>query len=243
FMTGSVPFVFCYETLHHFPEPAPVVQEIYRVLSPGGFFFFDEEPYKKILHINLYSGKKIYSREHLTRSTARKLLDRLFAAPTCNEVEHGVIENDEISITQWKSALAPFTKKDVQLTASENLSMKEDLFKPFNYLKLLLLILLGGKVSGTCQNTSPGSPTATPVLETLICPSCKLAHIEAGITRTDTAFACTRCFNVYPIFDDILFLFTPDKLAELYPEVRESCMATGRQTAIMTPSPHIRAVR
>jgi SAM-dependent methyltransferase len=41
FRTGSLPFVFCYEFLHHFPTPAPVVKEIHRVLAPGGWFFFD----------------------------------------------------------------------------------------------------------------------------------------------------------------------------------------------------------
>ncbi|MEN4006265.1 MAG: class I SAM-dependent methyltransferase [Methanobacteriaceae archaeon] len=53
FITNSIPFVFCYETLHHFPDPTPILKEIHRVLSPGGHFFFDDEPYKKVLHIQL----------------------------------------------------------------------------------------------------------------------------------------------------------------------------------------------
>lgn len=48
FMAGSIPFAFCYETLHHFPDPTPIVKEIHRVLSPGGHFFFDEEPFARI---------------------------------------------------------------------------------------------------------------------------------------------------------------------------------------------------
>ena len=34
--SNSLPYVFCYETLHHFPEPGPILAEIYRVISPGG---------------------------------------------------------------------------------------------------------------------------------------------------------------------------------------------------------------
>lgn len=51
FASNSLPFIFCYETLHHFPTPLPVINEIYRVLSPGGSFFFDEEPFKRILRL------------------------------------------------------------------------------------------------------------------------------------------------------------------------------------------------
>ncbi len=38
FASGSVPFMFCYDTLHHFPDPVPVIKELFRVLSPGGPF-------------------------------------------------------------------------------------------------------------------------------------------------------------------------------------------------------------
>ena len=50
FAQNSLPFVFCFETLHHFPDPTPVVHEIYRVLCPGGWFYFNEEPFKKVLY-------------------------------------------------------------------------------------------------------------------------------------------------------------------------------------------------
>jgi SAM-dependent methyltransferase len=39
FSTGTIPFIFCYETLHHFPDPTPITREIFRVMLPGGFFF------------------------------------------------------------------------------------------------------------------------------------------------------------------------------------------------------------
>jgi SAM-dependent methyltransferase len=80
FASGSIPFVFCYETLHHFPDPTPIIKEIYRITFHGGYFFFDEEPYKRVLHLNLYKGKKIYSRESLNANKTRKIVDHFFAA-------------------------------------------------------------------------------------------------------------------------------------------------------------------
>ena len=79
FLSDSVPFVFCYQTLHHFPDPRPVLKEIYRVLSPGGYFTVNEEPFKKILHLNLYRGKKIYSKQPSRRSRVRNILDFFFS--------------------------------------------------------------------------------------------------------------------------------------------------------------------
>src|SRR5260221_6519816 len=73
FRSGSLPFVFCYETLHHFPEPGPIVAEAHRVLAPGGTFLFDEEPYRKVLHANLFKGRKLYGREAATSSRLRRL--------------------------------------------------------------------------------------------------------------------------------------------------------------------------
>ncbi len=69
FASNSVPFVFCYETLHHFPNPLPILKEIYRILTPGGIFYFNEEPFRRVAHLNLYKGYKEYSKENLKRNT------------------------------------------------------------------------------------------------------------------------------------------------------------------------------
>ena len=40
----------------------------------------------------------------------RRLLDRFFSATSCNEIEHGIIENDDMSVALWKQALAQFDR-------------------------------------------------------------------------------------------------------------------------------------
>jgi SAM-dependent methyltransferase/uncharacterized protein YbaR (Trm112 family) len=231
FMPDSLPFVFCYETLHHFPEPAPITNEVYRVLQPGGYFFFAEEPFKQILHLDLYKAKQSYSREYASRSVIRKVVDRLFMARTCNETDHGILENDRITLKEWKKALAPFDASEIQL---EYGPVRSQLVNPRSRLKHFVLYLVGGVISGICQK--PGQPKGIGsrcIEDSLICPSCRQNQADVTLRRSDSFFSCPKCSKAYPVLDDILFLFAYDKFAELYPEVFASLqsVAGGRSIA------------
>lgn len=222
FMTNSLPFVFSYETLHHFPEPAPIIQEIYRVLLPGGCFFFDEEPYKKIVHFNLYKGKKIYSKEFLKRSTIKRMVDYFFCARRCNEIEYGIIENENISLKLWKHALTDFDEKEIKLTSAKLFTT--DLFHPKSFIKYFAAYLLGGNISGICRKTGTGVSHSKSILNTLICPSCRKPGSESLLKRKLSSYICPECSKIYPVIDQVLFLFSYDKFAELYPEIFRAFM-------------------
>ncbi len=215
FRSNSMPFVFSYETLHHFPDPAPIVKEIHRVLSPDGYFFFDEEPYRQIAHINLYRAKNLYSQEKLQASKLKRRLDLFLAERTCNEVRHGIIENDQISIPAWKRALSVFDEKDVQLQALGRITAK--LFEQTHRIRYSLAYLLGGKISGLCHKK--GIRGATTVREALACPSCRENGRESSLVQGEIGFVCTNCGNRFPVLDGVVFLFAPKSLEELYPEV------------------------
>jgi SAM-dependent methyltransferase len=221
FMTDSVPFAFCYETLHHFPQPAPITKEIHRVLSPGGYFFFDEEPYKQVLHINLYKGKNIYSQESLKRNRARKVLDRFFCEKSCNETEHGIIENHDISLAMWKEALSYFDEKDVELRTTKLIQSR--LFNPGSFIKHFAAYLLGGNISGICQKSGDTVSEKRSIHDVLICPSCSKIGREAPLMREDSWFSCPTCLKTYPVMDGVLLLFSYDKFEELYPEIFAAC--------------------
>ena len=231
FVTGSVPFIFCYETLHHFPEPAPITNEVNRVLQPGGHFFFDEEPLKQVLHFNLYNAKKSFSPEYASRSVVRKVLDKLFMAKSCNETDHGIVENDKITLKEWKMALAAFDSSNIRL---EYGPVRTQLVNPRSRLKHFALYLFGGCVSGICQK--PGqlqNNDYRSIEDCLGCPSCRQNEVDATLHRSASFFSCPKCSKTYPVIDDVLFLFAYDKLAELYPEVFSSLggVASGRATA------------
>jgi uncharacterized protein YbaR (Trm112 family) len=218
--SNSIPFVFCYETLHHFPEPGPVVEEIYRVLRPGGYFFFDEEPYNKILHFNLYKGSTIYSTQ--SKGIIRRAFDRFFSTLTCNEVEHGVIENHKITITQWKDALSCFETKDVWLRPSNRSSFGSELFNPHSYLKYAASSLLGGTISGLSKKKAAPINNPISLYDALVCPSCKQSGTEEPLRQDTSLFFCSSCSTKYPIVDGVVFLFAYDKLIELYPDIVRS---------------------
>jgi SAM-dependent methyltransferase/uncharacterized protein YbaR (Trm112 family) len=228
FMSGSIPFVFCYETLHHFPEPTPITEEIYRVLLPGGCFFFDEEPYKQVLHINLYKGSKIHSGDSLNRSTIRRVLDRFFCAQHCNETEHGIIENHHIPLKTWRHAFAGFEERGIDLNAaSRHPILQSRLFDPTSYLRYVVAYLAGGSISGVVKKRGRVSASDKSISDALLCPSCRQTGSEVALRQQDQLFLCTECFKAYPVINGVVFLLAYDNFAELYPEIFSSICVQG----------------
>lgn len=218
FASKAMPFVFCYETLHHFPEPTPIIKEIHRVLAPGGYFFFEEEPYKRVLHLDLYESKKIYSAEYQNAGPLRKILDFFFAKRRCNETEHDIIENDEIPLRVWKKALSVFSGKEVALESLKN-HLHAELFAPFYNPKYFLSYLFGGSISGVCRKAGENASTLANVHEAFICPSCLQNGVESTMAVHDAGLLCRCCNNKFPRVDGVIFLLPHEKFAKLYPEI------------------------
>lgn len=216
FATDSIPFLFCYETLHHFPDPSPIIKEAHRVLSPGGYFFFDEEPYKQYLHAHLYK-KRIHAGGTVNRNIIIKILDYFFSETTCNEADHGIIENHEISLKLWRHALEPFSEKNVTLNSVR--IIQSELFNPGSYTKYLLAYLLGGNISGLCKKSGNLIQKTDAIYNLFVCPSCRETNNDINLVRRDAFFACPKCDKVFPVVEGIVFLFSYNKLEELYSEI------------------------
>jgi ubiquinone/menaquinone biosynthesis C-methylase UbiE len=219
FSSNSIPFAFCYQVLHHFPDPGIVLKELYRMLLPGGHFYFDEEPYEKKLHLNLYK-RKVYAKGTINERKIWKAIDYFFAREIKNEEDYSIVENDEISLKTWKQILQIFNEKEITITSVRKI--RSDLFNPENRIIYLMATLLGGEISGLCRKDGLKENHKKNINETLICPSCLNEKIEARVMQQGDIFQCVKCRKKYPLVDGILFLFPYDKLSELYPDIFKS---------------------
>jgi hypothetical protein len=74
------------------------MNEIYRVLSDG-YFYFEEEPFKRVLKLILYRQKsKIYSERALRKNKYVSLIESFISEAPSDEAEHGIVENNNISL-------------------------------------------------------------------------------------------------------------------------------------------------
>lgn len=217
FKSKSIPFIFCFQTLHHFPDPTPIIYEIHRVLSEGGVFLFDEEPFKKVLHINLYKRRNtIYSDKERKKSFIKKTLDYFFSEEVCNETDYGVIENDKIPLKLWKDGLNIFYEKNIQLSSASVIKTK--LFSPSNYIAFFFAYLLGGHISGTGKKSGAYKGNLTDIYDFIICPCCKENGLEIILSKGNGCYTCSSCNRNYPEVEGVLILLKDELFEKLYPD-------------------------
>jgi len=222
FRSNSFPFVFCYEFLHHFPALRPAISEIFRVLSYG-YFFFDEEPFRRWLKVRLYKqNTKLYSERTQRKNKYWAFFESFISETPCDETEYGIIENNNISLAEWLDALSKFSHYELTLASAYNVSSKMN--HKLN-LQNIPNFLLGGQISGLCHKDSPISEsTSQDLYYRLGCPDCKVLTPDGKfdrpplIQRVDS-FQCSQCGFTYPVRDNIIFLLPRDELLPLYPTI------------------------
>jgi len=225
FKSEAFSFVFCYEFLHHFPSLEPVINEVERVLGDG-YFYFDEEPFKRVFRLRLYTRKnKIYSQTSLRKNKWWAFIESFISKPSSDEVEHGIIENEDLDLAEWIRALEVFDDRDIDLVSVGNVTSK---LGPRLRLKNVPNFLLGGRISGLCRKrTETQQPSQRDVSELLACPGCRLqspSHRSETppLVKSPGGLTCSRCGVEYPEKDGILFLLPSAELKELYPSLARS---------------------
>lgn len=213
FADNSLPLVFCYQTLHHFPDPTPVIAEIHRVLAPGGIFFFSDEPYQKRLHLPLYKAESMYSEKARKAPKWRKLLDYFLAEPVCNETDFGIVENDDIPLGTWEKALQIFDQHELHLHALKVLRGRSDSLTP----GALLARWVGGEVTGIARKGGTLPMGFDPI------EMCLAAPWEAGCPplRPHAGQWQSHHGSLYPVHDGVALLLPEQQRRELYPELAD----------------------
>jgi len=224
FRSNVFSFVFCYQFLHHFPSLPPIISEIDRVLGDG-YFYFDEEPFKRTARLRLYQQKhKVYSRETQRKSERRRLVESFISEERSDEVEHEIIENHDITLREWLSALRVFPERDVEMISVGGVTSKlGDGVRGRNLANLML----GGQIAGLCRKrTSTARPRPTDIGELLGCPDCTTSVGDAEdrppLSRHGGALVCRQCGASYPEKDGILVMLPRAELEQLYPDLADT---------------------
>lgn len=213
---NSIGFAFCYQTLHHFPDPAPIVQEIYRVLRPGAVFFIDEEPIARVCKLNLWKRRvEPRTTENKYLRYAKDYLLDFVSEPHVNEVDYGICENDDISLAQWESALGQVAKKNIRLRVLPMPRMMSHVNHNSSQWGLRSWICqgLGGMLTATVQPKAADAVAGKMPAEALCCPACR-GHLN----ESAGTLSCHSCGSSYPVRHGIPMLLPREELNSLYAE-------------------------
>jgi len=212
----ALPFVFCYQTLHHFPDPGPICKEVARVLRDRGVLYFDEEPVKG----TITRLARLYHRRGHRLSALEKLLGKLHLLSVISkgdelELAHGILE-EEFDLKTWQKALAPF--QDVRMTINWKLGLRLNGF--CSGVSKTVAQVVGGNIEAICHidKRHQASTSTNSLLEILRCPNCMGNRLLYILQETQSLY-CPECGQLYPEVDGVVFLFENSLGRELYPDI------------------------
>jgi len=215
FADNSIGFAFCYQTLHHFPDPTPIVQELYRVLRPGAVLYINEEPIRRTWKVNLWRRHvRPKGAENKYWRYAKDYILDFVSEPHVNEVEYGICENDDITLRQWERIFGEPATNGIQLKmlpVPKSMSRINHSSASWG-LRSWLCQGLGGILSATIRPKSEGSPLAG-AREPLCCPVCR-----GQLSLSASNLTCVACAARYPVQHGIPLLLPREELDTLYSE-------------------------
>ena len=209
-LPNSFQFVFAYQTLHHFENPAPAAAECYRVLGKGGHFFFNDEPMDSPFR-RLLRGKRMLSHppSRWQKLGYRLGVEKVFWDDGELPRSLGMTEA-RFDVDVWRKLLRPFVIVDIEI--NRRLKIRSDLQKPV--LNSFLAGCIGGNVKGLCLKAE-GEAVSGDFRKRLICLDCNLArlsHLEQN------QLVCGNCGRTYPIIEDVVRMLPQDLEVQLYPK-------------------------
>ncbi len=217
FQDNSFNFIFCYQSLHHFPNPRPIIEEIHRVLKPNGYLFINEEPISQGLNLNLWRRPtKLRLWEKMLKYT---LILPFISRIGKTETDHGILE-ETFDLKTWEKSLEIFEnatgwinpfKYGPGTTVIKN--AKSGWLKPSLATSPFIFTLGGGiKILAQKNNSLPVKKIDdNNIGDLLSCPSCT--------KRLSSNLVCPKCNTRYPVYKKIKLLLDRKLMKKLYPRL------------------------
>jgi SAM-dependent methyltransferase len=196
FLPDTFNFVFALQTLHHFTNPIPVLQECYRVLARGGHIYFNEEPMDSSLRRILRGNRMLTEPPSYFQKLGYLLkVQKVFWDEGAHERALGMVEA-RFDIDLWRESLHQF--QIIEFEVNQHLKFKSDLYQPF--ISSFLSGLVGGNVNGLCRKET-GEEAGNNVLQRLMCPDC---FGTLPYNQVQSSLCCNHCSRMYPFENNIL---------------------------------------
>lgn len=213
FRSGAFDLVIAYQTLHHFQRPAVIVAEIRRVnrrLLVNG-----DEPTRRLMRAFIGTQRHcIYSRSRRVRGRWRSFVEDTFLRAHSNELDYGVIENEELTIPAWRRCVEPWYT--CEWYRGSSVAQGQRIERGWNRLRLLDS-LIGTSVS-LVGRVKCGTPAAVTVEQDFICPDCLDARLGEHTVRVEAChLRCSACQTAFPIIGGIPILLPTGLRCSLYP--------------------------
>lgn len=215
FQDNSFNFVFCYQSLHHFPNPKPIIQEIHRVLKPKGYLFVNEEPISQSLNLNLWRRptKLRLWEKMLKYSLILPFISRIGKT----ETDHEILE-ETFNLQTWEKSLEIFKNATVWLNAYKygpetkvSKNSKSGWLKP-SLIASPFIFTLGGGIKILAQKGNlPKEKNSDKGQSILVCPTC--------LKTLNTNLVCPICRTRYPVVKNIKLLLDKRLMDKLYPRL------------------------
>jgi ubiquinone/menaquinone biosynthesis C-methylase UbiE/uncharacterized protein YbaR (Trm112 family) len=221
FLSDSFSFVFIALSLHHFPDPKPIIKEAARVLQSNGYFYFDEEPIAQLFNLNLWRrpNKLRWFEKILKASIILLFLSRIGKT----EVDYGILE-ETFTLQQWEKALAPFHSGWVEESVFPfNKYWKTICYKKNtgwvnpNLFTRLGLVVFGGGIKGLLQIKKIAKQSKFQhVIDFLACPSCRKNDELNQLLNYGKYLICRKCHIKYFQKQNVWMLLEPKLYKQLY---------------------------
>ena len=217
FLDNSFAFAFTFQTLHHFPDPMPVVDEVYRVISPGGYFFIDEEPVKQLLNIPLF--RRDFNLRWWEKILKAALILPFISKIGKSEVDEEVLE-ESFASNVWERALNSFEEVSANLIPfpyGPRTHIQKNSRAHWLNAKLLTLLFLsigGGGIQALCKKKGILTDKKFDIYQSIVCPTCQIR-----LNNHNNEFFCKKCKTVFPVKNGVHYLLPEELLSKLYPNI------------------------